>query len=409
MRVLLIAPTCDGEDVGESWVAFQWAARLSQSHEVTLLTYHKRGRKPASEQLKGLRVVEWVEPPLLGRAERLNSMMAPGYIPFYIRARRWIRAALRRGEQFDIVHQPVPVAMRYPCPATGLGLPVVIGPVGGGLHSPPAFAVEEGTDPWFVRLRRFDQMRLQHDPMLKRTYTEAACVLGIAPYVAEKLAGLTLKRFMVMSETALVEAPAAIDRSNRIGPIRALFVGRLVRTKGAREAIRAMFLCSDLPLELDIVGNGPDREACEALVSEMGLGGRVRFHGSQPRDVVMRFYEKADIFVFPSYREPGGNVALEAMGHSLPLIVCDRGGPGAATDDSCAMKLRVTTPDALARDVASALRLLATDRKLRLSMGRAAYIHVQKTALWDQKIKLMSTLYSELIESENKIPALFRG
>jgi len=49
-------------------------------------------------------------------------MLKPGYLPFYIRARRWIRQALARGERFDIAHQPVPVAMRYPCPAAGLGI-----------------------------------------------------------------------------------------------------------------------------------------------------------------------------------------------------------------------------------------------------------------------------------------------
>ena len=25
MKILMIAPACDGEDVGEAWVAFQWA------------------------------------------------------------------------------------------------------------------------------------------------------------------------------------------------------------------------------------------------------------------------------------------------------------------------------------------------------------------------------------------------
>ena len=129
-QVLLIAPTCDGDDVGEAWVAFQWASRLARRHDVTVLTYHKRGKRTAAEQLPGVRVIEWIEPPLLGRAERLNSLLKPGYLPFYWRARRWIRAALAAGEHFDVAHQVSPVAMRYPSPAIGLGIPVVIGPTG---------------------------------------------------------------------------------------------------------------------------------------------------------------------------------------------------------------------------------------------------------------------------------------
>lgn len=135
-RLLLVAPTCNGEDVGEAWVAYQWARRLGERHDVTLLTYHKKGATPASRQLSNVKIVEWSEPPVLGRAERLNSILKPGYIPFYYRARRWIRQALTDGMRFDIVHQPVPVAMRYPSPAANLGLPLVIGPVGGGLNTP---------------------------------------------------------------------------------------------------------------------------------------------------------------------------------------------------------------------------------------------------------------------------------
>ncbi|HEY5990735.1 MAG TPA: hypothetical protein VIV12_30720, partial [Streptosporangiaceae bacterium] len=101
LRLLLIA-ACDGEDIGEAWVAHQWALRLSARHEVTLLSYYKRGRTPPSRQLPGARVIEWPEPPGVSRAERLNSLLKPGYIPFYLRARQWIGRSLARGERFDL-------------------------------------------------------------------------------------------------------------------------------------------------------------------------------------------------------------------------------------------------------------------------------------------------------------------
>ncbi|SFV27668.1 Glycosyltransferase involved in cell wall bisynthesis [Devosia crocina] len=397
MKILVIAPACDGTDVGESWVAHQWVAGLSRSHEVTLLTSRKRNRPSAVGQLENVRIREWIEPPLLGRAERLNSMLAPGYVLFYVGARRWIRNALRRGEQFDVAFQPVPVAMRYPSPAAGLGVPLVVGPVGGGLKSPAAFAQQEGTDPWFVRLRGLDEARLRFDGLLRRTYESADCVLGIAPYVSEKLRDLTIKRLEIMSETAILSVPAPVTRPDREQTVRALFVGRLVRTKGAREAIRALALCADLPLELDIVGAGPDGEACTELARNAGVLDRVRFHGAQPRDSVSRFYRNADIFVFPSYREPGGNVTLEAMSYGLPVIVCDRGGPGNAVSASAGFRLPVTTPDALANDVADAMRQMVLDPALRRRCGEEGYAHVQRTALWDHRLARMETIFADLV------------
>jgi glycosyltransferase involved in cell wall biosynthesis len=401
-RLLLVAPTCNGEDVGEAWVAYQWARRLGERHDVTLLTYHKRGARPATQQLPGMKVVEWTEPPLLGRAERLNSMLKPGYVPFYFRARKWIRQAIAEGQHFDLVHQPVPVAMRYPSPAAGLGIPFVIGPVGGGLSSPDGFAGDEGSAPWFMALRGLDRYRQQWDPLLRKTFRTADCVFGIAAYVKEQLAAIPLRRFEVMSETGLDEIPAPIDRSGRSGTIRLLYVGRLVRTKGARDIIRAMGMLRDVSVRLDIVGEGPERAECEALIARLDLGDRVALHGWRSKAEVAEFYKQADVFVFPSYREPGGNVALEAMGFSLPLIVVDRGGPGSATTDACAIKLSVTTPEALASDIAAAIRRLATNPALRRRMGEAAHAHVRKSALWSAKLDRVDSIYAQLISARRK-------
>jgi glycosyltransferase involved in cell wall biosynthesis len=395
-KLLLIAPTCDGQDVGEAWVAHQWAKGLGRHHDVTLLTYHKRSSTPAAEQLDKVRVIEWQEPPLVGRAERLNSMLKPGYIPFYVRARRWIRAALAAGERFDLVHQPVPVAMRYPCPAVGLGLPYVIGPVGGGLESPAGFVGDEGSTPWYVDLRRLDGLRLRHDPLLRRTYEQASCVLGIAPYVQDLLQGIPLRRFETLSETAIETVPDPVDRSGRTGPVRLLFVGRLIRTKGARDAIRALSLVPQLPVVLDLVGDGYDRAACEQLTRELGLDTKVRFHGRIPRADVDELYAAADVFVFPSYREPGGNVAFEAMSWGLPLIVSERGGPGNVVDESCGIRLAVQDPQTYAQSIADALRTLVDDPGQRLRLGAGARRRVQEIGLWESKFERVAELYDEL-------------
>ncbi|HWI31331.1 MAG TPA: glycosyltransferase, partial [Microbacterium sp.] len=282
-KVLMVAPACDGEDTGESWVAFQWAQLAARRFDLTLLTTYKAGHTPPSQQLEGARVIEWPEPPLVGRFERLNSLLQPGYVPFYLRARRWIKGRLAAGERFDVAHQSVPVAMRYASPAAALGIPFVIGPVGGSLESPAAFVAEEGATPWYQRMRSLDGWRIRRDPLLRRTYESADCVVGVAPYVQDFLAGLTLKRFELMSETAVHEIHPPVDRSGRTGPVRLLFVGRIIRTKGLRDALRALGSVPDLDVVLDVVGDGNDREACEELVRELGLESKVVFHGIIPR------------------------------------------------------------------------------------------------------------------------------
>jgi glycosyltransferase involved in cell wall biosynthesis len=154
-----------------------------------------------------------------------------------------------------------------------------------------------------------------------------------------------------------------------------------------------MSLIRDLPVVFDIIGDGSDRAACDALVSELRLQDRVFFHGRQPRDAVDDFYAAADIFVFPSYREPGGNVIFEAMSFGLPLIACDRGGPGSAADDSCGIRLPAVSPKQYAQDIASAIARLVNDQNLRLSLGEKARRRVSEIALWDRKIEQLEAVY----------------
>jgi glycosyltransferase involved in cell wall biosynthesis len=403
VRILLVAPTVNSDDVGEAWVAYQWADLLSQRFDVTLLTYRKRGAPSITAQVPRARVVEWLEPPGLGRFERFNSLLKPGYVAFDAHARRWILDAERRGEHFDVAHQVVPVAMRYPSPLRVSTIPYILGPVGGSLASPPGFAgLDRG--PWYQRLRALDGLRMRLDPSLRRSYERAAVVLGIAGYVKDFLSSLTLRRFEVISETGLVTMPDAQpplvpERFTDTEPLRLLFVGRVIRTKGVRDLVAAMSHLRDVPVVLDVVGDGFDAGACRELAGSLGVTDRVRFHGWASREAVQDFYRQAHVFAFPSYREPGGNVVFEAMGRHLPLIVCDRGGPGAAVDPSCAFTLDAHDPNQLARDVAAAVRRFVADPSLVTTMGAAARRRLEVVGLWSSKIDWVARLYEEVAAS----------
>ena len=122
------------------------------------------------------------EPPGVGRFERLNSLMQPGYVPFYIRTRRWIRQRLAVGEPFDIAHQVVPVAMRYPSPAANLGIPLLWAQSGEASQSPPGFVDEEGATPG-GRSDAGSTSGGQARPLLRRTYESAASIVSVAPCV----------------------------------------------------------------------------------------------------------------------------------------------------------------------------------------------------------------------------------
>lgn len=407
LRLLLLAPACDGTDTGEAWSTFQWVARLARRHDVTVLAYHKRGRPPLASQLPGVRVVEWRDVPLVGRFERFNSMFKPGWAAFAARARRWTRAALAAGERFDLAHQLAPLAPRFPCPVAGLGPAWVIGPVGGGVAAPPGFAAELGGLPWYVRLRALDAWRLRRDPLLRRSFAGAVLVLGVAPYVRELLADVPLRRFEVESETGIEGLPAPEPRPpGRPGELPLLFVGRVIRTKGVLYAVRALARLPDLPgVTLEVVGDGDDRGACEAAARQAGLDGRVRFRGRLPRAEVEACYRRARAFVFPSLREASGNVVYESMRHALPVVACRSGGPAHVVDASSGLLVDPHGPEDLVAGLAGALRALAADPARVERLGAGARARVAALATWDAKVARLESLYREVLRSGTPAPA----
>lgn len=56
------------------------------------------------------------------------------------------------------------------------------------------------------------------------------------------------------------------------------------------------------------------------------LNNVIKFIGKIPQKETLNYYRQADVFCFPSIRESGGTVVLEAMACGLPCIIANNGG-----------------------------------------------------------------------------------
>ena len=87
----------------------------------------------------------------------------------------------------------------------------------------------------------------------------------------------------------------------------------------------------ELPAKLMMVGEGPEKEAAELLVEELGISDRVIFFGnSNEIDRILCF---SDLFLLPSQTESFGLAALEAMASSVPVISTNTGGLPEVNED----------------------------------------------------------------------------
>ncbi len=79
-----------------------------------------------------------------------------------------------------------------------------------------------------------------------------------------------------------------------------------------------------IPSSLILVGDGPDRSACELLVRELGLQDHVKFLGKQQE--LVPILSASDLFLMPSQSESFGLSALEAMSCGVPVVSTSVGG-----------------------------------------------------------------------------------
>jgi glycosyltransferase involved in cell wall biosynthesis len=241
--------------------------------------------------------------------------------------------------------------------------------------------------PFALVLRRTTVVRLRTDadaalaaggfvrsPMLLRViraYTRLAMRAADVPvcisrHLRDKFGG---PRTVVLNECGVREADVE-PRGDAGQEGLLLYVGRLMPEKGVDTLLTALASVPDA--RLLIVGGGNERHRLEALARQLGVDGRVDFHGGiSDRAVLQAVYRRAALFVLPSHSEGLGCVLLEAMAAGVPIVATNAGGiPDLVADG--VNGLLVPPQDSAA--LAAALRRALGDPQLRRSLaarGRA--------------------------------------
>jgi glycosyltransferase involved in cell wall biosynthesis len=151
--------------------------------------------------------------------------------------------------------------------------------------------------------------------------------------------------------------------------VRLAAAGRLVAGKNLALLIEAMVLLreDDVDAKLDVYGDGPERQAIEALLLEHGLQDHVTLHGHRGDWVGQA--TAADVFLNLSEVEGFCVVVAEAMLAGLPVIAVDVGGIRDYGLDGENM-LKLSAADA--EGARAAILRLMVDESLRERLGRRA-------------------------------------
>ncbi len=336
---------------------------------------------------------------------------------------QWIQCRLVRraiqDHQITVIHQPIPVSPKEPSMIFGMGVPVVMGPMNGGMEYPPAFGKMEGK---FTRLvvglgRQFSNVLNRVMPGKRQ-----ASILLVANRRTQNAlpAGITGRVIELVENGVDLEVWRAAD--NRPAPIQAdapanapsvltfVYVGRLVDWKAVDCLISAFAqIAEKFPVKLEIIGDGNMRGDLERHAAELGLltgiaetgtsTSRVEFVGWLSQVDCAQRLQQADAMVLPSIYECGGAVVLEAMATGLPVIATNWGGPADYLDASCGILVDPSTRDAFIQGLAAAMERLASSPDLRHQMGQAGAARVRQIFDWDAKVDRILEIYDQALKT----------
>ena len=415
IRVLLSAYQCGAGMGSVSQIGWEWYQRLSTSCQVTLLT-HVRNRatlEAAGVPLGDSSVIfidtEWFAGPLYRFASRCfprseHPLFLISSLDFFVYdwiATRHCQRLLKAGQAWDVVHAVTPVSPMAATRLHALAIPLLLGPWNGALASPTTFPeIMQAESKWLYPVRNFGRVI----DLLVGSTRNAAMILTAT---RSTLAGISARyrakcRFMLENgvDLALFEPapwPAAPTDNT---PLRIAFVGRLMPVKGVAmllEAITAL----NFPVQLTVVGEGPERSVLERVSTELGIAEKVLFTGNLPLNEVSQIIRQAHVFCLPSVRESGGAVLLEAMAVGRPVIAIDFGGPAEIVDDGVGVKLPATGKADVVQGLIKQLENVRQQPALWIARGQEGRRRVELYYSWDAKIASAIACYRELLESKS--------
>ncbi|WP_232622814.1 glycosyltransferase family 4 protein [Pseudorhodobacter sp. MZDSW-24AT] len=421
LRVLLVAEAANPEWVSVPLVGWSLARALAEVADVHLVTQVRNRDAFLRAGLVEGEAFTAIDSEALARPLwKLGSFLAGGrggwtiqqaaqtisYPYFEHLVWRRFGAEIRAG-RFDVVHRITPLSPVQQSPIAAkcraAGVPFVLGPINGGVPWPKGFEAEMKRErEWLSKVRGLYRALPGRQSTLR-----ADAILAGSRQTQREIPARHQERVIYLPENAI--DPARFNARavhGGPGPMRACFIGRLVPLKGVDMLLEAAApLLRDGRLVLEIVGDGDQKAALQAQAAAFGAG--VVFHGWKAHAEVQDIAARCQVLAFPSIREFGGGVVLEAMALGLAPIVVDYAGPAELVTEATGWKVPITGRAGVVAGLAARLAWCVDHPEAVAAKGAAARARVEAAFTWARKAEQVLSVYRWVLQRSGPKPAPF--
>lgn len=413
LKILIVADNVSRKMGGEAGKNLYYLQLFQERNVDVRMICHSRVREELKQELseENFKKVHFIEDsPLqiqlwnLGKnlPDRLKTLIISQIIRIdnQLRTRELAKKLIKKHD-IQLVFEPSPITPKGISCMYNLGVPVVIGPLSGGLDFPPAFRHMDASG---VRLavncgRFLSEFLHQFFP----GKLQAETLIVANPETTEALPKGCQGQIYEVIECGVdldVWKPRQPRQPAPGEPTRFVYVGRFVDWKGVNYLLDAFKLVAQQSnAVLELVGDGADRKQLEAQVQKLQLQDCVNFHGWMQREKIASFLSDCDVFVMPSLREAGGNAVLEAMALGLPVVATNWAGPSRTVDRTCGILVETSSKEAFVQGFAEGMIRLANSPQLRHQMGIAGIKRVNRHYFdWDSKCDRIIEIFYETLK-----------
>lgn len=396
------AYACEPGKGSEPGVGWNLAREMAQRHEVWVIT-RTNNRSAIEAELAHLPIPNlhfvYYDLPIWARWWKgARGSLQLYYYLWQVGVYR-IAHRLHKRVDFDLAHHVTFVKYWAPSLLHLLPVPFIFGPVGGGESAPRPFLQD-----FSLRGRLFEHARDcarylgERDPLVRMTVRRSRLAIATTIDTARRLDHLGAKRIEILPQVAFDSDNGELENQRTVAPDSPnplISIGNLLHWKGFHLALRAFADASLGDTEYWIIGDGPERERLQALARSLGVSEKCTFWGRLSHHETLDKLSQAQFLVHPSLHDSGGFVCLEAMAAGKPVICLDLGGPAMQVTPETGFKIDANTPNQVVDDLASAMRILISNRKLREEMAEAGRQRSREEFSWQRKAEILAEFYDE--------------
>ena len=305
-----------------------------------------------------------------------------------------------RDGRYDLVHRLTPLSPTSPSllapKCRRASVPFLLGPLNGGIAWPRQFEKERRREKEWLSYARSAYKLM---PGYARTLADSAALMVASKATLEQIPRKYHGKCVYIPENGIDPTRFARRRTRRAQiPIRAVFVGRLVLYKGPDMLLEAAApLIRQGLLTIDLIGDGPLREELAQFISDQQISSGARLRGWVDHARVPTEMIESDVLAFPSIREFGGGVALEAMTLGVVPVVVNYGGPGELVTEKTGFLVEPGSREQIIHRFRQVLESICNDPSQVDRRTEPAVDRIERLFTWDRKAAQVEKVYDWVV------------